>query len=502
MWGVLLCLCVLSVAWDPRAVFVTEEVNPAKLREEVVEMTRHAFESFRNYAGWERDELKPLTCTGHSLMGGLSTTLIDSLDMLAVLGDARGFTEGVDWVLQNVKSFDKDANVSVFETNIRVLGGLLSAHMIAANKSLGIYQGPYDGGLLLLAADLADRLLWAFETPTRLPFGTVNLRHGVPKGETRIVCAACCATFSLEFGMLSILTGNPKYEMVAKEAAEKLFSKRNKLGLLATHLEVDNGNWVLQTTAGLGGDTDSAYEYFYKAANAFEDERYMEMFNQSFSAVNQALRVAGDDYLYFVDADFVTNVKILNVRSLSAFWPGILAQLGHLEDANRTIHSFGQIVQLFGYLPESVCVTSLPPGPKAVSDLSVQPFVRGQAIDGHPLRPELLESVYHLYAVTRDPSLLQIALRAQQALRKTRVPCGFCSVHGVFQLHHVLLDQMDSFLISETLKYLYLIWDLATDSPEKNWVNRGGYIFTTEAHMFPLWAMRNKTPSKVLEREL
>jgi hypothetical protein len=63
-------------------------------------------------------------------------------------------------------------------------------------------------------------------------------------------------------------------------------------------------------------------------------------------------------------------------------------------------------------------------------------------MDGYPLRPELLESVYHLFAVTRDVSLLKIALRAQQALRKTRVPCGFCSVHGVLSQQHVLLDQV------------------------------------------------------------
>lgn len=33
--------------------------------------------------------------------------------------------------------------------------------------------------------------------------------------------------------------------------------------------------------------------------------------------------------------------------------------------------------------------------------------------------------------------------------------------------------------MSETFKYLYLIWDLAGSNLEKNWVNKGGYIFTT-----------------------
>ena len=38
----------------------------------------------------------------------------------------------------------------------------------------------YDGQLLRLATDLAERLMPAFHTPTGLPYPRVNLRHGVP----------------------------------------------------------------------------------------------------------------------------------------------------------------------------------------------------------------------------------------------------------------------------------------------------------------------------------
>jgi mannosidase alpha-like ER degradation enhancer 2 len=298
-------------------------------------------------SGFYKDELKPISCKGHNLLGGVSTTLIDSLDMLAILGDSQGFTEGIEWILRNMRNFDIDSNVSVFETNIRVLGGLLSAHLIAGNATLRMFRGVYDGGLLGLAVDLADRLLVAFDTPTRLPFGTVNLRRGVPKGESRVVCAACAAPFSLEFGLLSVLTGNPVYEATAKEAAEKLWSKRGAtLGLLSTHLEIDNGAWVLQTTAGLGGDIDSAYEYFYKAGVAFNDERYLHMFNESFASIQKSLRVEGDDYLYYVDSDLVSGVKILNLRSLAAFWPGILAQVGKVE-GNITFFFFFFVLIFF-----------------------------------------------------------------------------------------------------------------------------------------------------------
>ena len=48
-------------------------------------------------------------------------TLIDSLDTLVVLGDLEEFEKGVKLVIQHA-NFDHDISVSVFETNIRVVG--------------------------------------------------------------------------------------------------------------------------------------------------------------------------------------------------------------------------------------------------------------------------------------------------------------------------------------------------------------------------------------------
>ncbi len=64
-------------------------------------------------------------------------------------------------------SFDVDLKVNVFEANIRLLGGLLSAHLLASDSTLGLMRMPYDGQLLSLATDLGDRLMEAFEaSPT------------------------------------------------------------------------------------------------------------------------------------------------------------------------------------------------------------------------------------------------------------------------------------------------------------------------------------------------
>ena len=88
-------------------------------------------------------------------------------------------------------NFDIDENVSVFETTIRALGGLLSAHMMITDNTTifnaynqrhhltGSKHVQYNGHLLRLAVDLGDRLLWAFQE-NGLAYGTVNLHSGVP----------------------------------------------------------------------------------------------------------------------------------------------------------------------------------------------------------------------------------------------------------------------------------------------------------------------------------
>ena len=117
------------------------------LREEARGIFYHGFNAYMKHA-YPWDELKPLSCTGGSgerergtlddSLGGFSTTLVDSLDMLALIGDYAGFRKYVRMVIRDVH-FDRNVNVSVFETNIRVLGGMLSAHMLLTDPLLDRY---------------------------------------------------------------------------------------------------------------------------------------------------------------------------------------------------------------------------------------------------------------------------------------------------------------------------------------------------------------------------
>ncbi|CAL4238187.1 unnamed protein product, partial [Meganyctiphanes norvegica] len=98
-------------------------------RNEVRSMFYHAYDGYIQYA-YPYDELRPLTCDGHDTWGSYSLTLIDALDTLAVMGNKTEFVRVADIVSQR-PNFDVDINVSVFETNIRIVGGLLSAHLMS-----------------------------------------------------------------------------------------------------------------------------------------------------------------------------------------------------------------------------------------------------------------------------------------------------------------------------------------------------------------------------------
>ena len=174
---------------------------------EVREMFYHAYGNYMKFA-FPNGVLKPISCGGEDFELGKipMLTLIDSLDTLAIMDDREEFRRTVSLVVENV-NFDIDDTVSVFETTIRVLGGLLSAHMFAADPKYGFFDnGEYNGGLLRLATDLGNRLLPAFRTPTGIPYGTVNLRRGVPREETVISSTAGAGSLTLEFTMLSALT--------------------------------------------------------------------------------------------------------------------------------------------------------------------------------------------------------------------------------------------------------------------------------------------------------
>ncbi|CAN0381957.1 unnamed protein product [Laminaria digitata] len=75
------------------------------------------------------------------------------MDTLWLAGETEEFARCLRWV-NNSMDLDIDQNVNVFETTIRVLGGLLAAYHLSAEEIL-----------LRKAEDLGRRLAKAFDSP-------------------------------------------------------------------------------------------------------------------------------------------------------------------------------------------------------------------------------------------------------------------------------------------------------------------------------------------------
>uniref|UniRef100_A0A6A7G4Y3 alpha-1,2-Mannosidase n=1 Tax=Hirondellea gigas TaxID=1518452 RepID=A0A6A7G4Y3_9CRUS len=479
-WPRLLCFAFLLICLaqytsgqltsDP----MTEEER-LFLKEEAREMFYHAYDAYMANA-YPADELLPLSCAGRyrdprasrgdidDVLGNFSLTLIDSLDTLVLLGDLPEFEKAVKLIIRDV-TFDTDVIVSVFETNIRVLGGLLSGHVLAEhiNQLYGVMSW-YGGELLVMAKDIADRLLPAFNTTTGIPHPRVNLRHGMNSPQlvnSRDTCTACAGTMILEFASLSRLTGHSIYEDKARQTMDYLWQQRHRgSDLVGTILNVHSGDWV-RRDSGVGAGIDSYYEYLFKAYVLFGDYDYLYRFNKHYSAVMKY--ISQGPMLLDVHMHRPQTTTRNYMDAFLAFWPGLQVLKGDIKPAIETHEMLYQVIQRHNFLPEAF-----------TTDFQVH---WGQ----HPLRPEFVESTYLLYEATEDPYYLRVGREVLKSLQQHAwVPCGYAAVKDVRTGGHE--DRMDSFVLTETFKYLYLLFSKPDELP----INLDDFVFTTEAHLLPL----------------
>ncbi|TRY60891.1 hypothetical protein DNTS_035154 [Danionella cerebrum] len=438
------------------------EQEMSHYRDRIKSMFYHAYNSYLENA-YPYDELRPLTCDGQDTWGSFSLTLIDALDTLLILGNHTEF-QRVAALLQDSVDFDIDVNASVFETNIRVVGGLLSAHLLSKRAGVKVEEGwPCSGPLLRMAEDAARKLLPAFQTPTGMPYGTVNLLRGVNPSETPVTCTAGVGTFILEFSTLSRLTGDPVFERVARRALRALWKTRSDIGLVGNHIDVITSKWVAQD-AGIGAGVDSYFEYLVKGAIMLQDEELLTMFHEFDKSIKNYTKF--DDWYLWVQMHKGT-VSMPVFQSLEAFWPGLQSLIGDISSATKSFLNYYSVWRQFGGLPEFY---SIP---------------QGYTVDkreGYPLRP-----------ATGDPIFMQLGRDAIESIDKiSRVKCGFATVKDVRD--HKLDNRMESFFLAETIKYLYLLFDpenfLHNTGTEFELggfqgdcvLSAGGYIFNTEAH--------------------
>ncbi len=417
-----------------------------ELGEDVRREMRWAWEQYREHA-WGLDQIKPISGGSESFplkTHHVGLSLIEALDTLWVMGLDEEFNDGIEWVKRNL-DFDIDGEVSVFETSIRLVGGLLSA-----------WHACGEPVLLAKARDCADRLLPSFNaSPLGIPHRFINLRTGAVRGlETN---PAETGTFIPEFGFLSRATGDDRYRTAAKRALVSMFERRSRIGLLADSMNCMTGEWKSRR-ATIGPPSDSYYEYLWDGWDLLGDRDCLSMYRICTAAILQHQPQMIGGHLWFVDVDFETGRRInWEQDELASFYGGLLAQGGAVRNGAAYTRSWAEVQNRYGVLPEDIDVST------------------GTVLSPtNSLRPELADAAFNLWLLDRSEEWRFIARDHYLAMKRwNKARYGYASLASVTANPKKQKDECPGYWWSEQMKYYYLIF---SDTPRFDY--RRNYLST------------------------
>lgn len=451
--------------------FYSKEFPKLEADTEKMEAVKEAFlHAWKNYDKFcfGHDSFHPKTChcEDKNLGGGL--TLIDSISTIIIMGLEEPYKKVRNFVKNN---FAPRGTWSLFEFNIRYLGGLLSAYSLSHDK---VFKKA--------AVGLGDAVNEIMESSGGFFQSTFSLKtvdqsdykYRASGSKANSYILAECGTYQLEFFKLAEITGEDKYVKSATSVYKKLWRDNPDKGLITTHI---------------GAGTDSYYEYIIKSylmTGGVGKEmlhRHILMMNDIksklvFKTINQELvGIGAKSRSKYPDAE---------VEHLATFAGGMIA-LGsvknnenHEEDlklASDVTTTYAKTYAAFksGIMPEHVEYNVRNENDK--EDIKM-------VVDGYILRPETVESIFYLYRFTGDQKFRDYNWQIFKAINKScRVENGFTSItklqHDPEDVRH--RDEMESFFLAETLKYLYLTF---TDS---SLISPTEWVFNTEAHPLHMW---------------
>jgi len=478
------------------------------------------------------DNYHPIGRTGSNLESkGIGYFIIDGLDVLQLMGLDEEYARAREWI-ETELTFDVEDKHHAFETTIRVLGGLLAAYHLSEGDQLYLDK----------AVDLADRLLPIFDTPSGIPLSFINLKSGeaIPdKDNYNMSSVAEAGTLQLEFKYLSHLTGDPIYWEKVEKVMQTINAADKTFGLVPLFLLPNTGDFEVSEIR-LGSRADSYYEYLLKQylQTNRKENLYKEMYESAMEGIRQHLATSSpidsSIWTYELVPALHPHTRELGFRRirkqdhLVCFFGGLLmlgvtnghtypsyrdSKLAYLtpeeEDTDQQNWLFGEeliqscmdtyLQSKTGLSPEIVNFymesekSHIPKSgdtsgrawyinqrrPQAPGKPKPDPPIDARNI----LRPETVESLLMAWRLTHNPIYREWGWTIFQTFEEhCKIPTGgYASIRDVDELPVVHEDKMETFFLSETLKYLYLLYSDDDVLPLTK------YVFNTEAHPLPVF---------------
>ena len=205
------------------------------------------------------DELSPLSGGYRSAFGGWAAALVDTPDTLYIMGMAEDFDIAVAATREIDFSVPDEEILSIFETTIRFLGGLLSSYDLSGKRVL-----------IDKAVEVGEMLYVAFDTPNRMPVARWDWRRAVA-GNAQVASTETwlseIGSCTLEFTRLSQITRDSKWFDAVQRISDVFADQQNKTklpGMWPVLVNAQDQDFTRDTAFTLGGMADSFYEYLPK----------------------------------------------------------------------------------------------------------------------------------------------------------------------------------------------------------------------------------------------
>jgi hypothetical protein len=443
------------------------------------------------------DEYHPISKNGRQMTpNGMGWIIVDALDTMMIMNLTSRVAHAREWMTKSL-DYDQNQEVNTFETTIRMLGGLLSAYYLSTEfPDLAPLKDDDEGapGQDLYrekAKDLADRLMGAFESPSGIPWASVNLKtsKGVPShADGGASSTAEAATLQLELKYLAKITGEVEYWEKAEKVIQVLDDNGAEAGLVPIFVYADSGKFRGDNIR-LGSRGDSYYEYLIKQylQTSEEEPVYGELWHEALEGVRKHLITYSTPSRFTVLGERPSGLGgelSPKVDHLVCFMPGTIAlgaTGGISEDEAKKLPTWNtkksadmklarELMQscwgmykfmATGLAPEITHFNiDNPPLPESADHQAPETFEDGpdakwrkdftvKGADVHNLqRPESVESLFYMWRITGDEIYREWGWEMFQSfMNYTAIDeeGGFTSLSNANIIPPVTRDNMESF---------------------------------------------------------